>query len=68
MLLAPFAFFFIPDSPDQARFLNADEKAIAKSRGVRQAGTLPRIGGLKLNEVAQTLFDVKAWLTAVSTI
>ena len=65
ILLAPIAFFFIPDSPDHARFLNVEEKAIAKSRAIRQAGTSKRIGGLNLKQLFQTLYDAKAWCYAV---
>ncbi|KAF6218636.1 hypothetical protein HO133_005987 [Letharia lupina] len=65
ILLAPIAFFFIPDSPDNARFLNAEEKAIAKSRAVRQTGTSDRIGGVNLKQLAQTLYDAKAWCYAL---
>ncbi|CAD6564658.1 MAG: hypothetical protein ASARMPRED_005625 [Alectoria sarmentosa] len=61
ILLAPIAFFLIPDSPDNARFLNVEEKAIAKSRAVRQTGKSERIGGVSLKELAQTLHDAKAW-------
>lgn len=43
ILLAPIAFFFIPDSPDNARFLSVEEKATARSRAVRQTGTSERV-------------------------
>ena len=65
ILLAPIAFFFIPDSPDHAKFLNVEEKAIAKSRAIRQAGTSKRIGSLNLKQLFQTLYDAKAWCYAV---
>ena len=65
ILLTPIAFFFIPDSPDNARFLNREEKAIARSRAVRQTGTSERIGGLDLKQLAQTLLDAKAWCYVV---
>lgn len=66
--MAPIAFFFLPDSPDQARFLNEDEKAIARARGVRQVGKAgaSRVGGIDLKETAKALLDYKAWITAVS--
>lgn len=66
ILLAPIAFFFIADSPDNARFLNVEKKAIAKSRTVRQTGTSERIGGVNLKQLAQTSYDAKAWCFAVS--
>lgn len=66
--MAPVAFFFLPDSPDQARFLNAEEKAVARARGVRQAGKAgkERIGGIDIKETLKTLADAKPWFTAVS--
>ena len=67
ILLAPIAFFFIPDSPDHAKFLNVEEKAIAKARAIRQTGSNERIGGVDLKQLAQTLLDGKAWCYAVST-
>ena len=65
VILAPIAFFFIPDSPDQARFLNQEEKAITRARAVRQTGTYERIGGLDVNQLAQAALDVKLWCNAV---
>lgn len=62
------AFFFIPDSPDRARFLTADEKAIVRSRTVRQVGSAAaseRIGGVRLRDVAAIFLDLKAWLCAL---
>lgn len=66
--MAPIAWFFIPDSPDKARFLNSQEKAIVKSRAVRQTGHVHRVGGLKVKELFATLLDLKAWLLAVCHI
>lgn len=70
VVMAPVAFFFIPDSPDKARFLNAEEKEIVKSRAMHQVGTEPnvRIGGLNLKEFLLTLIDYKAWFVAVRDI
>lgn len=65
ILLAPVAWYFIPDSPDSAKFLNVQEKAIAKSRAIRQTGTSERIGGLNLKQFALVLIDAKAWCYAV---
>ena len=64
--MAPIAYFFIPDVPDKARFLNSEEKAVAKARGVSQAGKGPRIGAINFKDLGLTLIDLKAWLTAVS--
>ena len=65
ILLAPVAWYFIPDSPDNAKFLNVQEKAIAKSRAIRQTGTSERIGGLNPKQLALVLIDAKAWCYAV---
>ncbi len=65
VLLAPIAFFFIPDSPGKARFLNPEERAIVRSRTLRQTGTSERVGGLNLKELAQTSNDVNLWCNAV---
>ena len=63
--MAPVAYFFVPDSPAQARFLNSDEKAIARARAVRQAGTSDRVGHIDFGQMLQTLLDPKAWCMAV---
>ncbi|KAI7780289.1 hypothetical protein LA080_016136 [Diaporthe eres] len=62
--MAAVAFFFIPDSPEKARFLTADEKDITRSRAVRQVGTNPnsRVGGFNINDIGPALIDVKVWL------
>jgi cyanate permease len=64
VLMCIAAFFFIPDSPEKARFLSADEKAIVRSRAMRQVGTAAdaRIGGVSLRDIGYTLLDAKAWL------
>lgn len=82
--MAPVAFFFLPDTPDKARFLTEEEKVsegslrkttdadtlklIAKARGVRQVGSVERLGGIVWKEVGLALMDVKCWFTAVSNI
>ena len=62
--MVPIVFFFLPDSPDSARFLTAEEKRIAKARGVRQVGDGPRVGGIVWKDVLAALLDVKNFLTA----
>lgn len=62
--MAPIAYFFLPDTPDTARFLTKEEKVIAKARGVRQVGAVERIGGIAWKEVGAALFDLKCWFTA----
>ncbi|KAK4934161.1 hypothetical protein LTR28_010850 [Elasticomyces elasticus] len=63
--MAPVAFFFLPDTPHQARFLTEDEKEIALARGVRQAGYEERVGGIVWKDIGLTLLDPKAWFTAL---
>ena len=65
ILMAPIAYFFVPDSPDKARFLNSEEKAIARARAVRQTGTSERVGSVDVGQLLQTLLDPKAWCMAV---
>lgn len=80
--MAPVAYFFLPDTPDKARFLTKEEKVgegllrkitdadtlklVAKARGVRQVGGVERVGGIVWKEVGLALLDVKCWFTAVS--
>lgn len=65
ILMAGIAFFYLPDSPDQARFLSEEEKVVAKARGVRQVGDVERLGGIVWKDVWAALLDAKCWLTAV---
>ncbi|OAQ62877.1 MFS transporter [Pochonia chlamydosporia 170] len=67
VVMAPVAYYFIPDSPDKARFLNAEEKQIVKRRAMRQVGSEPsaRIGGLNAKEFLLTLIDYKAWFVSL---
>jgi MFS family permease len=64
------AFFFMPDSPEKARFLNDDEKEVAKARAIRQVGEehASRFGGLVFKDILLALLDIKNWLTAVSVL
>jgi sugar phosphate permease len=66
--LAFAAFFFLPDSPEKARFLTAEEKEVAKIRAVRQVGQEgeSRVGGVNFKEIGEALIDPKNFLTAVS--
>ncbi|KAJ2987080.1 hypothetical protein NUW58_g4701 [Xylaria curta] len=67
VLLSAVAFFFIPDSPEKARFLNPAEKEIVRSRAMRQVGTdaNARIGAPRLRDLGAVLIDLKAWLCAL---
>ena len=62
--MVPVAYLFLPDTPDQARFLTAEEKLVAKARGVRQVGATERIGGIAWREAGAALLDAKCWFTA----
>ena len=59
------AWFFLPDSPEKARFLTEEERVAAKARGVRQAGAGTRVGGAKMGEVLKGLIDPKSWILGV---
>jgi hypothetical protein len=64
IIMAGFAFFFIPDSPEKAKFLTAEETEIVRSRTMRQAGTSAgvRVGDIKIKELLAFLLDAKAFL------
>jgi MFS family permease len=69
IVMAFVAFWFLPDSPEKARFLNeGEEKEVARARAIRQVGQEggARVGGISFKEVGAALLDVKNWLTAVS--
>ncbi|KAI9701865.1 MAG: hypothetical protein M1836_001209 [Candelina mexicana] len=65
LVMAPIAYFFLPDTPEKARFLTEDEKVIAKARGVRQVGDSVRVGGIDWKDVGLALLDIKCWFTAL---
>jgi MFS family permease len=67
IVMAFVVWFFLPDSPEKARFLNSTEKDVARSRAIRQVGQdgYSRIGGVSFKEVGAALLDIKNWLTAV---
>jgi len=64
LCMVPVAYFFLPDTPDQAGFLTAEEKLVAKARGVRQVGGVERVGGIVWKDIGATLLDAKCWFTA----
>jgi hypothetical protein len=66
IVMAAVAWFFLPDSPEKARFLNEEEKLVVKARGVRQAGATTRVGGVNWKEFGQGLADPKGWILGVS--
>lgn len=63
--MAPIAWFFIPDRPDKARFLRAEEKEIARSRAIRQTGMTDRVGGIDFKQLLKSMLDPKMWFNAV---
>ncbi|KAJ9241795.1 MFS transporter [Paecilomyces variotii] len=64
LLMTPVAWFYVPDSAQDAKFLTAEEKEIANARGLRQSGTLEREKGIVWKDIFLTLLDAKPWLTA----
>jgi MFS family permease len=68
VMMALVTFFFFPDAPEKAKFLDEDEKRVAKARGVRQAGTKERFGVVVWKDIADTALDVKAWLFGVGHV
>ncbi|KAF1979626.1 MFS general substrate transporter [Bimuria novae-zelandiae CBS 107.79] len=60
--MAAVAWFFLPDSPEKARFLTVEEKMVVKARGVRQAGAATRVGGVNWKEFCAGLADPKGWI------
>ncbi|KAH0493367.1 hypothetical protein TgHK011_000040 [Trichoderma gracile] len=65
IVMAAVAFFYLPDSPEKAKFLDEDEKRGAMARSVRQAGTSRRIGGVDWKDFGRGLIDIKAWFTGL---
>lgn len=51
----------MPDSPDKAKFLNEDDKLIARARAARQVGSASahRVGGINWKDVGAALMDLK---------
>ena len=66
--MAPIAWFFIPDRPDKARFLTAEQRQIAEARAIRQTGKANRVGGVDIKQVLKAMLDLKMWFTAVSLV
>lgn len=67
-ILSVLAWYFLPDTPTKARFLNEEEKSIVLARAVRQVGdeeATNRLGHLRGKDVWEALLDYKNWITAV---
>lgn len=62
--LAFVAFFFMPDSPEKAKFLTEEEKQVTRARAIQQTGTegADRVGHVNFREVFAALADVKTWI------
>ncbi|KJK64538.1 D-galactonate transporter [Aspergillus parasiticus SU-1] len=65
LLAAILAWRFLPDSPSKARFLTEEEKEVARARSLQQSGERERSTKINWKELAETLTDAKAWLTAL---
>ena len=69
IIVAVFAWFYIPDNPETAIYLNRRERRVARLRlrKEREAGNIDLgTNELDLKEVLWTLVDLKAYVTAVS--
>ncbi|RJE26498.1 Major Facilitator Superfamily [Aspergillus sclerotialis] len=64
-IAAILAWFFLPDHPSTAKFLNKEEKEVARARSLRRSGEAERVDGIVWKDLLMTLLDAKAWLTAL---
>lgn len=65
IVMAAVAYFYLPDSPEKAKFFDEDERRVAIARSVCQAGASTRIGGVDWMDFWRGLTDIKAWFTGV---
>ena len=67
VIVAVFAWYYIPDSPETAVYLSSREKKVAKLRLRKKTHVAGQAGrrGLNCGEIWQTLMDPKCYLTAV---
>lgn len=65
LLAVPLAWFYLPDSPAEAKFLTEEEKEVAKARSLRRTGEEKQSRGIVWKDIGLTLLDAKAWFTAV---
>ncbi|EME78243.1 uncharacterized protein MYCFIDRAFT_144316, partial [Pseudocercospora fijiensis CIRAD86] len=69
-IVAVWTYYWLPDSPGQARWLNSRERKIARLRKRKETRIDARVGGLATRHeqvfrwVKQTLIDPKAYVTA----
>ncbi|KXT14249.1 hypothetical protein AC579_6712 [Pseudocercospora musae] len=73
-VVAVWTYYWLPDSPGQARWLNSRERKIAKLRKRKETNVDARLGGpnsygrergFRWDRVKQTLIDPKAYITAI---
>ncbi|KAE9371599.1 MFS transporter-like protein [Stipitochalara longipes BDJ] len=64
---AVITWFFMPDSPEKARFLTKDEVVVARARRVRQVGKEEVVKAQRINwkEVWGAMCDLKSWAAAL---
>lgn len=61
--MAAVAFFFLPDSPEKAKFLTEEEKLVVRARVLKQVGgTESRFGTVNFKEMLEGLMDLKGWI------
>lgn len=60
-----FAYFLLPDSPGEAKFLTEEEREVAKARSLRRSGEEIASHKIDWKDIGQTLLDPKPWFTAV---
>ena len=58
-------FVFLPDSPSKARFLKAEERAIALHRTLENKTGVMDEGTFKIGQMFDALKDPQAWLLAL---
>ncbi|KAK4888351.1 hypothetical protein LTR27_012760 [Elasticomyces elasticus] len=58
-------FFLLPDSPSKARFLNAEEKAVALHRTIENKTGIMDENTYKVQQSFEALKDPQAWLLAL---
>ena len=70
VIVAVFAWFLIPDSPGQARFLNPRQRMVAQLRLEENTVDYQQSYGSRFNwrEILKTASDPKAYMAAVSSI
>lgn len=68
VLMAIVTWFYIPDSPETAKFLTAEEKVAARARSIRQVGEEEgsRIGHIRWKDILVTMMDIKVAQTRLS--